>query len=318
MSCRPEVSVIIATLNRRAMVREAVESILAQRGTAFELIVIDDGSSDGTTDDLEILAAGHRHAVRVALGAGRGVAAARNLGLSLARSPWIAFLDSDDLWAEMKLLRQLAFMGAHPELWLSQCNERWLRNGRWINPARRHLKRGGEIFIDSLERCLISPSAVILKTQLLQSLGGFDEQMTVCEDYDLWLRILREHEAGLLDEYLVTRRAGHPGQLSATVAAPDRFRILALVKLLAAGGLSAEQRGAVCRVLQTKCGIYTRGLARRENGDVALFEFVGSQAMERWRHGASQGLTDAVGLIRGHIAVGQSHAGPPAAPMSPT
>ena len=124
-------------------------------------------------------------------------------------------------------------MREHPDCAISQTDEIWIRDGRRVNPGLRHLKRAGDIFIDSLQTCLISPSAVILKTDLFRALGGFDEDLAAAEDYDLWLRILVDHEAGLLDEPLVTRRAGHSDQLSSSIPAIDRFRVIALMKLLA-------------------------------------------------------------------------------------
>src|SRR5208337_2425547 len=191
-----------------------------------------------------------------------GPAAARNRGGELARAPLIAFLDSDDLWSPSKLERQLSFMRANPGCAISQTNEVWIRNGRRVNPGLRHRKRAGDIFIDSLRTCLFSMSATMIRTDLFRSLGGFDEVMAAAEDYDLWLRILIDHEAGLLDEPLVTRRGGHPDQTSATTPALDRFRILALAKLLTDDRLSQTRRSAVVEALVEKCGIYAGGLVR--------------------------------------------------------
>src|SRR5579863_5806919 len=126
----PEVSVIIPTYNRRAMVREAVSSVLAQRDANFELIVVDDGSSDGTSEMLADL-----KDVKVARTEHRGPAAARNRGVEVARAPLIAFLDSDDLWAPDKLRRQLAFMREFPDCAISQTAEIWIRDGRRVNPG---------------------------------------------------------------------------------------------------------------------------------------------------------------------------------------
>jgi glycosyltransferase involved in cell wall biosynthesis len=267
----PEVSVIIPTYNRRAMLLEAVDSVLAQSATAFELIVIDDGSTDGTAEDLKGLA----KSIRIERTDHRGPAAARNRGVELARAPLIAFLDSDDLWSPAKLERQLAFMRANPGCAISQTNEIWIRNGRRVNPGLRHRKRAGDIFSDSLRTCLISISATMMRTDLFRSCGGFDEIMAAAEDYDLWLRILIDHEAGLLDEPLVTRRGGHPDQTSATTPALDRFRILALTKLLADDRLSPERRTSVIEVLAEKCRIYAGGLRRRDKIDSArLYEWV--------------------------------------------
>jgi glycosyltransferase involved in cell wall biosynthesis len=271
----PEVSVIIPTYNRCAMLLEAIDSVLAQSVTAFELIIIDDGSTDGTEDHLARLG----EAIRFERIERSGPAAARNRGVALARAPLIAFLDSDDLWAPTKLERQLAFMRTNPGCAILQTDEIWIRNGCRVNPGMRHRKRAGDIFIDSLRTCLISMSATMMRADLFRSLGGFDETMTAAEDYDLWLRILIDHEAGLLDEPLVTRRGGHLDQTSATTPAIDRFRILSLTKLLADDRLSLARRACVVEVLAEKCRIYAGGLARRGRVDQArLYESIGDQA----------------------------------------
>lgn len=261
-----EVSVIIPAYNRRAMLHEAVDSVLAQRRVSFELIVVDDGSDDGALAELSASRSESTRLVRIAH---RGPAAARNAGVALATAPFIAFLDSDDLWAPAKLERQLAYMRANPGCAISQTQEIWIRDGRRVNPGRRHRKRAGDIYLDSLRTCLVSPSAVIMRTELFRELGGFDETMLAAEDYDLWLRILIDHEVGLLDEYLVTRRAGHPGQLSAAMPALGRFRIRALEKMLANARLTGEKRAATAMVLAEKCRIYAKGLRRRGLADDA-------------------------------------------------
>ena len=153
----PEVSVIIPTYNRRAMVCEAIDSVLAQTLTSFELIVVDDGSSDGTADDLARLVAERAETVRIERTANRGPSAARNRGVAMARAPLVAFLDSDDLWLPEKLERHLQFMREKPGCAISQTNETWIRNGRRVNPGMRHRKRAGDFFVDSLRTCLVSP-----------------------------------------------------------------------------------------------------------------------------------------------------------------
>ncbi len=298
-----EVSVIIPTYNRRAMVREAIASVLAQSVACFELIVIDDGSTDGTLEDLNRIAADDRgNRIRIDTSAHRGPAAARNCGVEAAHAPLIAFLDSDDLWSPLKLERQLAFMSDHPECAISQTGEIWMRSGQRVNPGRRHRKRAGDIFADSLRICLISPSAVMMRADLFRSMGGFDESMAACEDYDLWLRILADHEAGLIDEPLVTRRAGHPDQLSAATPALDRFRILALAKLLAQGRLSIDRRAAVADVLAEKCRIYAKGLARRSRAeDAAFFEDLARRAQSTRREADDDSIDRTVNEIRHRI-----------------
>jgi len=271
-----EVSVIIPTHNRSAMATEAIASVLAQREVSAELIVVDDGSTDATAETLaRICGAAHERAGGVSMRiaehrVNRGAAATRNTGVALATAPLVAFLDSDDLWAPFKLRRQIDFMATHPDCAIAQTAELWIRNGIRVNPGVRHRKRAGDIFLESLRTCLLSPSAVILRTSLFRAIGGFDETLEAAEDYDLWIRILARHEAGLIDEPLVRRRAGHSGQLSATVPAIDRFRILALLKLLARGEeLSRDRRAAVCKVLAEKCRILAKGLRRRSNDALA-------------------------------------------------
>lgn len=276
------------------MVREAIDSVLAQTTEAFELIVVDDGSSDGTDKELARLG----ESIRIEHIANRGPAVARNRGVEIARGPLIAFLDSDDLWAPSKLERQLAFMRENPGCAISQTSEIWIRNGRRVNPGMRHRKRAGDFFVESLSTCLVSPSAVLMEKQLFDSVGGFDEDMAAAEDYDLWLRILVDHEVGLLDDPLVTRRGGHPDQLSATTPAIDRFRILAVTKLLCDERLDSQRRLATTDVLIEKCRIYAAGLARRGRIDAArLYEWVVDHA-ERWQTGAVPEIGCAVESMR--------------------
>jgi len=282
------------------MVREAIASVLAQRDVDFELIVIDDGSTDNTQAELERQADDWQPtSFRLLRMPHRGPAAVRNRGVAIATGEFVAFLDSDDLWMPAKLARQLAFMRANPGLRVAQCNERWLREGRTVNPGRRHRKRAGDLFEDSLRTCLVSPSAAIMRTDFLRALGGFDEALPACEDYDLWLRVLLVCEIGLIDEPLVIRRSGHRGQLSATVPALDRFRIIAIMKILTDLRLTASRRAAACDVLIEKCGIYGGGLERRGRPDAArLCRSIAGAAAGSWRHCADAALHEAIGLMR--------------------
>lgn len=302
----PGVTVVIPARNRRAMVAQAVDSVLAQTWRDFELVIVDDGSEDGTFEHLSEIArernTDREGLVRIQRIAHRGPAAARNRGVALARAPMVAFLDSDDLWTPRKLERHLAYARAHPEFPLSQTGELWLRDGRRVNPARRHLKRAGDIFVESLRTCLVSPSAAMLPVKLFAEIGGFDEDMGAAEDYDLWLRILVRHQAGLLDEPLTIRRAGHPGQLSATIPALDRFRILALAKLLLAAPLDAQRRAAAASVLAEKCRIYAKGLKRRARIEESEFhEYLAERAEREWVEGAGASLAGAVESIRRRV-----------------
>ena len=179
-----------------------------------------------------------------------------------ARGEWLAFLDSDDLWLPDKLARQIVLLEGAPELRLCQTDETWVRRGVRVNKPAGHRKVAGQIFLPSLWRCMISPSAVILNRRLLQDHGAFDATLPAAEDYDLWLRLTWRYEVGLVDEPLIIKRGGHPDQLSAQWGI-DRFRIRALVKLLADPDLPAAYARAARQTLAAKCAIYAQGCHKR-------------------------------------------------------
>lgn len=261
----PLVSVIIPTYNRASWVTAAAASVLGQTFQDFELLVVDDGSTD---DTLEALASFRGQATVLRRGRRRGVSAARNLGAAASRGQWLAFLDSDDLWLPDKLARQMAYLEAHPELLLCQTEEVWIRNGVRVNPPLTHRKVGGHIFLPSLKRCMVSPSAVMLHRRLFQELEGFDETLPAAEDYDLWLRVAWRYPVGLLPEPLAVKRGGHADQLSRQWGL-DRWRIAALRKLLQEPELPDHYREAARSTLAEKCAIYAQGCAKRGRFDEA-------------------------------------------------
>ena len=240
------------------MVGAAVESVLAQTFSNFELIVIDDGSIDGTAAELAKFGA----RLRIFSTPRQGVSAARNLGARQSCGRYLAFLDSDDLWCPRKLERQTAFMMEYPEAQICQTEEIWVRNGIRVNPKAAHRKPSGDIFLRSLELCLVSPSAVMMTRELFQRLGGFDETFPVCEDYDLWLRIAVNGSVPLLAEALVIKRGGHADQLSRSTWGMDRYRVLALQKILRAG-IEGPRRAAALQVLRHKVGVLAKGARKR-------------------------------------------------------
>jgi glycosyltransferase involved in cell wall biosynthesis len=254
----PLVSVVIPTYNRAWCLAEAVDSVLAQDVRDFELIVVDDGSTDDTPRLLE----GYGEAIRVLRRENLGVSASRNAGIAAARGGLIAFLDSDDLWLTGKLRRQVEFFASHPEALICQTEERWVKNGRRVNPGRRHRKRGGMIFEPSLDLCLVSPSAVMVRQAIFERVGLFDESLPACEDYDLWLRVSCRFPVHLIEAALIVKRGGHADQLSRAWGL-DRFRIAALVKLLNDDALNETQRQAARRVLRRKCAVYAGGCRKR-------------------------------------------------------
>jgi GT2 family glycosyltransferase len=159
----------------------------------------------------------------------------------------------------------MAFMEAHPEVRICQTEEIWIRKGVRVNPKKRHHKPSGDIFRPSLDLCLVSASAVMMTRELFDHVGGFDEAFTVCEDYDLWLRISVDTPVPLLPGPLVVKRGGHKDQLSRSTWGMDRYRIMALRNLLHSG-LRGEKRQWALEALAGKVAIFAQG-ARKRGGE---------------------------------------------------
>jgi glycosyltransferase involved in cell wall biosynthesis len=263
---KSQVSVIIPTYNRGWIIKEAIDSVLAQDYTEFELIVVDDGSTDHTSDVLD----SYRNVIKVFSQKNKGVSAARNRGIAETSGQFIAFLDSDDLWLSQKLSVQVEFFNQTPDALICQTEEVWIRNGLRVNPKKRHKKPSGMIFKPSLELCLVSPSAVMIQRSLFDRVGKFDETLPACEDYDLWLRISCGFPIHLIDTPLIIKRGGHDDQLS-SMAGLDKFRIKAIEKIIKSGLLSDDQHMAAVKTLKKKCDIYTAGCRKRGRIDEAQY-----------------------------------------------
>jgi glycosyltransferase involved in cell wall biosynthesis len=261
---KPKVSVVIPTCDRIETLPRSLDSVINQTFSDWELIVVDDGSTDGT--DEMILR--DYPAVRLHRQENGGVSAARNAGVALAAGEWIAFLDSDDAWLPEKLERQLSALANEPELRLSHTDEIWIRNDRSVNQPKAYAKAGGGIYHRCLPLCCICPSSVLLRGDLFDEIGGFDETFPVCEDYDLWLRITARESVHYLDEALVRKYGGHEDQLSTTTWGMDRYRIRALEKILAEGILSPKDQLLTKETLIRKLRILIAGARKRGNQDV--------------------------------------------------
>lgn len=261
------VSVVIPTRDRAELVTRAVASVLAQTHAVLDVVVVDDGSSDDTVARLAALADPR---LRVLCHeTGRGVSAARNTGIRAARGDFLALLDSDDVWLPDKIARQLAFMGQRG-LAISQTQEIWIRHGRRVNPGAVHAKPDGFFFEQALVRCLVSPSTVMGTRAYWEEMGGFDETLPACEDYDLWLRTLLRHPVGLLDAPLAVRHGGRPDQLSASHLGQDLYRIRSLVRLLGRDDLSSWHRDCILKELRRKVRIYAQGCLKRDRPEEAM------------------------------------------------
>ncbi|VEN75072.1 Glycosyl transferase [Candidatus Desulfarcum epimagneticum] len=255
---RPLVSVIIPVFNRPRMVAEAADSVLSQDFRDFEIIAVDDGSTDETPRVL----GEYGSRITALRQKNQGVSAARNAGVAASSGKYLAFLDSDDLWLFGKLSAQTAYFKNKPGARICQTDEIWIRDGKRANPGKRHRKESGDIFKRSLELCLVSPSAVMMDRRLFDEFGPFDETLPACEDYDLWLKISSRHLVGLVPRPLVIKRGGHGDQLSKTPFL-DSLRIASLSRLLESGGLSNRQRREAAAVLRQKCRIWAAGCVKR-------------------------------------------------------
>jgi len=264
------VSVIIPTHNRAGFLAQAIDSVLSQTYANFELIVVDDGSTDETQ---ELLASYGKPLISLRQ-ENRGPAAARNTGISAARHPLLAFLDSDDQFTRHKLTLQVAAMEAQPELLISHTQEIWFRNGQHLNQKKRHAKENGDIFARSLDLCVVGMSTVMARRELFDRVGLFDESFPCCEDYELWLRASVAHPFLLVDAPLTVKHGGREDQVSVQFkTGMDRFRIRAMEKLLANTTLTPAQSRLAREELVRKAVLYGNGCLKHghlEEGRRAL------------------------------------------------
>lgn len=239
------ITAIIPTYNRYELLKRAISSLMAQSYLVDEIIVVDDGSTDNTfliLQDFPNIKYIHQK--------NSGVSSARNAAIALASNAWIAFLDSDDEWHHQKLQKQVDFHTKNPNILLSYTAERWIRNGIEVKIPKKFRKIGKDIFLENISYCNIAPSSVVLHKKILDRVGCFDEGLEVCEDYDLWLRILCHYNMGLLNEQLICKYAGHDEQLGFRKDM-DKYRIQVLEKLLLACD-SKEKKTLITNELKAK------------------------------------------------------------------
>jgi glycosyltransferase involved in cell wall biosynthesis len=253
------VTAIIPTFNRAERLRDAIESIRAQTHVNWELIVVDDGSSDNTEEIVQSFSDDRIHYIKQE---NRGVSAARNAGIAKARGELIAFLDSDDRWEPRKLEVQKKFFDLNPDAHICQTEEVWIRNGVRVNPKKKHAKPSGWIFKECVPLCCVSPSAVMMRREVFDMIGVFDESLLSCEDYDLWLRASLYYEIVTLPDQLTIKIGGHDDQLSRQPCL-DVYRIQSLKKLITNPALLPALRPLVEEDIQRRSKIVENGLRKR-------------------------------------------------------
>ena len=257
------VTVIVPTYNRADKLAKALDSVLTQTCPPLETFVIDDGSTDHT----EALINRYYPTIHYLKQENRGVSTARNVGIQSANGEWLAFLDSDDEWRPNKLEMQMQRLKSEPDSLICHTEEIWVRNGRRVNPKKKHVKKGGWIFEHCLPMCAMSPSSIIIHRSVFEDVGLFDESLPACEDYDLWLRITAKYAVTFIDIPQIIKYGGHEDQLSQKYWGMDRFRIQALNKLLGCEQskchLSDHQRQAAAVMLTEKIKIFALGARKR-------------------------------------------------------
>ena len=252
------ISVVIPTFNRRQTIGRSIDSVLNQTLFPSEIIVVDDGSTDGTCDYIQ----SNFPSIKLLHQPNKGVSAARNKGIRYADTNWIALLDSDDEWFPQKLEKQVMTLSQSPDIKFCHTEEIWIRNGVRVNQMKKHQKYGGHIFYKCLDMCRISPSSVLFHQSILDDVGYFDEDLKVCEDYDLWLRITAKFPVLYIDESLIKKYGGHEDQLSRVKDGIESHRIKVLEKLIMKK-FTSVQRNAMLKTLIEKLTIFSIGAQKR-------------------------------------------------------
>jgi len=253
-----KITVIIPTYNRATFVVRALDSVLHQTVKVDEIIIVDDGSTDSTKEVLK----DNTH-IKYIFQKNKGVSSARNKGIQEAKNEWIAFLDSDDVWHKEKIEKQIKFHQENTNTLISHTDELWVRNEKIIKQKHHQLKPSGFCFLDNVSSCKIGPSTTILNKGILADIGFFDEDLIVCEDYDLWLRISSKYNIGYIDEKLITKYAGHDNQLSFTTFAIDKYRIQALEK-----HLNKSFHEKIKEEIENKCNVLLKGARKHNNFEI--------------------------------------------------
>lgn len=261
---RVTVGVTIPTYNRASLLPRAIESVLRQTYEDWNLVVVDDGSSDGTAKLMDSYSDSRIKTLRIPH---RGVSAARNAGVTHSKGEILTFLDSDDEWLPEKLERQLDYWQENPHVSLVYSSEIWIRAGRRVNPPKQYRGQSGRILIPSIRACVISPSTAMMRRHTFDELGGFNESYPVCEDYDLWLRLCCRHEVGWISEPLVIRHGGRPDQLSESTPAMDYWRIKAMARLHETCSLAADDHSALADEITRRGRVLLKGYRSRGNSD---------------------------------------------------
>jgi glycosyltransferase involved in cell wall biosynthesis len=282
MSDFPSVSIVIATYNRAQFLGETIRSILNQQLRNFELIVVDDGS----TDDTERLLAGYRSQLRYLYQENRGPSAARNFGVRCANADWISIQDSDDLCMPNHLQTLYGYAKDHPECAMVFANGDYLRgrehNRETIIPRTKsqQLANRGVKIEDFFEKSILRLQAALISKKAYDAIGGHDESLRICMDLDLGFRLLMNFPVAYLDSVVFSYRR-HAGNIGRNEELRLTENIRVIEKLLREYPRARAQLGSdtVSRRLAYRYYRLAKGRWRRNE-----------------RHQAREALQQAIGL----------------------
>ncbi|MFY9528189.1 MAG: glycosyltransferase [Candidatus Acidiferrales bacterium] len=225
----PRVSVVIPTYNSAAFLEEAIQSVLGQTYSDFEVVVVDDGSTDGT--EYVVRSFGDR--VSYLKQDNRGVSAARNHGIHKSQGNYVAFLDSDDFWLPGKLAEQIPLLDRDAELGLVYSDWRVTSEKGVLEPSylSNLAPASGYVFDELVRSGFILTSGTVVRRSCLDDVGDFDETLSIAQDYDLWLRICYRWKIALVNKPLVIKRSWD-GSLSSNLPKTAAERIVSFEKAL--------------------------------------------------------------------------------------
>ncbi|HOC92437.1 MAG TPA: glycosyltransferase [bacterium] len=271
-SAGPMFSVVIPCFNSEKTISEAVDSVLKQTEADFELIVVDDGSSDGTS---RIVSSINDNRIRLIRQENKGASAARNAGIALAKGVFVAFLDHDDLWFPSFLESAADFFRNDPEADMVVADQFWqTRPGEmdktFYECAKFDASAGEMFFMDLIKRNVISTSACVVRKETLLRCGCFNESLKVAEDYLLWLTIAaRRNKILVLKEPMGVSRRHTGGSLAKDKLAMAECGLLCLDMFYKENGriLSpSESRAFIKMRRNTRFGLLYRKLRIKLSG----------------------------------------------------